>query len=839
MKKSNIVASLIIFLLVLIGISFKVVIATNNNASINATEVTLWYLSDTAKEHGVSIPDDYLTEYKLEVSGTNIIPTYTLSSGAYVYLKLSEDGKITPTGEGRTTATVDAWVGNEHFYVTVNVKDYLDEWIENEYEKYIAENITSTMSDYEKMEKICDYVVQFDYGTSPDYRYYPLIHSGDCIASSHTIIKMSEMLGIKAYERYDGDKSGGLLSNHRNVSAILDGKVYTVEAGYNESAPRSYDIEEEPDGFRFGWIAQGDEPALLQYDGFEEDVIVPDTFTREFYDGPRVMEVKSIADSAFSFAVTVGGQVIKTVTLPNHVEKIYDNAFDRCKDLTTVNIPATLYEIGESAFEDCENLTQLNISPDNPNFTFEGGILYNKDKSEVILCTPGTEGKVVLDKNVKKIRKRAFYRCRKVTSVELGPNVQEIGEEAFKDCSIRGINIPASVKTVEKNAFNNAYIQTLIIEDGCNANFAKSSFFTCSYLTAAIIPPSIKNLSPDVFTYCNNVVYYVEANSYAYNWVTENNKKYEIIDTNSNEILSSMIVLKEDYYTYDGTEKRPEILVLYGGKELKRDVDYTVKYENNITAISPYAKVVVTGKGQYSGTAEKQFNISSKESDFTISVSDIKYGEDINLELIENNAGCKLAVIKYNTTKNINGATTQKPTEVGTYYVYVSATPRDYNYTSRIIWAKFNILQADNILEISCSDVRYGDLPQVKVITNKSGGELTYYYKKQTDPDSKYTTDVPTELGAYTVKAVSKETHNYKEGIATANFEIKEIVFLKGDVDKSGVVDAVDASKVLTLFKNQNATEEELYLGDVDGTPGLSAVDAMAILTAFKNDTPL
>ena len=44
---------------------------------------------------------------------------------------------------------------------------------------------------------------------------------------------------------------------------------------------------------------------------------------------------------------------------------------------------------------------------------------------------------------------------------------------------------------------------------------------------------------------------------------------------------------------------------------------------------------------------------------------------------------------------------------------------------------------------------------------------------------------------------------------------------------------------MLTLFKNQNATEEELYLGDVDGTPGLSAVDAMAILTAFKNDTPL
>ena len=61
----------------------------------------------------------------------------------------------------------------------------------------------------------------------------------------------------------------------------------------------------------------------------------------------------------------------------------------------------------------------------------------------------------------------------------------------------------------------------------------------------------------------------------------------------------------------------------------------------------------------------------------------------------------------------------------------------------------------------------------------------------------------------------------------------------KGDVDMNGIVDAVDAAKVLTLFKNQNATEEVVYLGDVDGTPGLTAVDAMTILTAFKNNSVL
>ena len=61
---------------------------------------------------------------------------------------------------------------------------------------------------------------------------------------------------------------------------------------------------------------------------------------------------------------------------------------------------------------------------------------------------------------------------------------------------------------------------------------------------------------------------------------------------------------------YDGSEIRPNVSVTLGGEKLTAGTDYTVTYENNIEA-SDEARVIVTGKGNYSGTVEKTFVIKS------------------------------------------------------------------------------------------------------------------------------------------------------------------------------------------------------------------------------------
>lgn len=38
------------------------------------------------------------------------------------------------------------------------------------------------------------------------------------------------------------------------------------------------------------------------------------------------------------------------------------------------------------AFEKCKNLTEINIDDDNPQYSSEDGMLYNKDKTQLIRC---------------------------------------------------------------------------------------------------------------------------------------------------------------------------------------------------------------------------------------------------------------------------------------------------------------------------------------------------------------------------------------------------------------------------------------------------------------------
>ena len=57
------------------------------------------------------------------------------------------------------------------------------------------------------------------------------MEGGDCWASSYTILNLCEKAGIKAHLRYAANDPGSD-SDHRNVAALVDNKVYIGEAGY-------------------------------------------------------------------------------------------------------------------------------------------------------------------------------------------------------------------------------------------------------------------------------------------------------------------------------------------------------------------------------------------------------------------------------------------------------------------------------------------------------------------------------------------------------------------------------------------------------------------------------
>ena len=77
------------------------------------------------------------------------------------------------------------------------------------------------------------------------------------------------------------------------------------------------------------------------------------------------------------------------------------------------------------------------------------------------------------------------------------------------------------------------------------------------------------------------------------------------------DIKDAEIVLSKDQYIYSGKRNTPKATVVFAGKTLIENVDYTISYEDCIDA--GMARVVVSGEGDYGGTAEKTFEIAQKD----------------------------------------------------------------------------------------------------------------------------------------------------------------------------------------------------------------------------------
>ena len=76
-----------------------------------------------------------------------------------------------------------------------------------------------------------------------------------------------------------------------------------------------------------------------------------------------------------------------------------------------------------------------------------------------------------------------------------------------------------------------------------------------------------------------------------------------IIDANN-----TVVTVSEKDIVYDQTMKTPNVIVVYNGVVLVKDVDYNLSYLNNIDAGT--ATAVISGINSYSGSITKDFTIT-------------------------------------------------------------------------------------------------------------------------------------------------------------------------------------------------------------------------------------
>ena len=157
------------------------------------------------------------------------------------------------------------------------------------------------------------------------------------------------------------------------------------------------------------------------------------------------------------------------------VKEIGSYTFRYCTGLTSITLPNSLTYIGSDAFSGCTGLTSINVDINNSAYSSEYGVLFNKNKTEIITFPAGKNGTYTIPDSVTSIGERAFEFCSGLTSITIPDSVTSIGYYAFHQCTgLTSIIIPDSVTYIGNYALDQSNSLTIYGRKGGYAeNYAK------------------------------------------------------------------------------------------------------------------------------------------------------------------------------------------------------------------------------------------------------------------------------------------------------------------------------------------------------------------------------
>jgi hypothetical protein len=143
---------------------------------------------------------------------------------------------------------------------------------------------------------------------------------------------------------------------------------------------------------------------------------------------------------------------LETLVIPESVKTIGKNTFWNCLNLKRLTISNSVTRIGYNPFAGCNSLVLKNHSP---HFTLKNGVLYNKEKTEIIYCPNTSISKTIsIPSSVVSIGRNSFAYCVNLENLVVPTNVTIIERGAFSGCiKLSSITIPESVKFIGKWAF--------------------------------------------------------------------------------------------------------------------------------------------------------------------------------------------------------------------------------------------------------------------------------------------------------------------------------------------------------------------------------------------------
>lgn len=459
------------------------------------------------------------------------------------------------------------------------------------------------------------------------------------------------------------------------IYASWTGKKYTVSYNYVDADDKHVDIANKKENIEIAYDEGFVFDAPVSKD---ESYVFTGWYSEPNGAGVKYTNEKGIAYNAWSvpnnatvyahwakvfefvkqtdgtYAVKAGADLnkyadsITEITIPStymdvKVTVVSGEAFSRCKKLEIINIPNTIETIEtDSAFDYCNSLREVNI------YEVDGytGETFWASSDGVLIKLDAITNESIL-KFVPRMKTGSFTIPDAVTEIPTA-----LFADWLRDSYIEELVIPASVKTIQTEAFYNCkYLQSvrfLPAAEGQEANvtIAERAFKSCYALEEIHLPAHLSNMSLDMFEGCSALsAIHVEEGNAAYSsskdgsLLSPDGTTLVMVPTAKTGVYTIPEgVTKIDQYAFNGCKDITEIVIPWWVTEIaeKAFVGYEKKKTNNY-AIEEIALEGIT-KVTFKGGAVSEQTIAANAFKGLETLTTVVFEDDVKIVSIGANA---------------------------------------------------------------------------------------------------------------------------------------------------------------------------------------------------------